>query len=70
MDAHNHGNMSIRIPVMAWSTGQTLARVRLEGNRSFVGDLAVNFSPLQHFGPLTSMKAALVFPVKYSLVLG
>jgi hypothetical protein len=41
-------------------------RLLLEGNRSVLMDLAMNFSPPQHFGLPTSMKAALVFSVKYS----
>jgi hypothetical protein len=38
-----------------------------KGNRLVPVDLAMNFSPSQHFGLPTSMKAAIVSSVKYSL---
>jgi hypothetical protein len=39
--------------------GEKQQKLGGKGNRSIPVDLAMNFSPSQHFGMLTSMKAAL-----------
>jgi hypothetical protein len=39
--------------------GQKQQELGGKGNRSILVDLAMNFSPSQHFGMPTSMKAAL-----------